>query len=101
MPHRLDGRQRVAERAEPEDAPLENVDVGQRGLVAPRRGRVAIAAAAAAAAAAVAAAKPRRQRELRGLNPVAVAVEAHRVSLGAPEREGDRRGAPVRREHPG
>ena len=59
-----------AERAQPEDAPLQEVDVRQGGLVPPRLRHGA----------------------------VAVAIEADGVGLGALERERDGRGAPLRRE---
>ena len=70
MPILLDRRQRVTERAQPEDAPLQEVDVRQGGLVPPRLRHGA----------------------------VAVAIEADGVGLGALERERDGRGAPLRRE---
>jgi hypothetical protein len=70
MPILLDRRQRVTERAQPEDAPLQEVDVRQGGLVPPRIRHGA----------------------------VAVAIEADGVGLGALERERDGRGAPLRRE---
>ena len=66
----FDRRQRVTERAQPEDAPLQEVDVRQGGLVPPRLRHGA----------------------------VAVTIEADGVGLGALERERDGRGAPLRRE---